>query len=278
MKLSQLTLYSGRLLFSSLHTGGTRCVASVRRQSRFAKDKMASAKSSILPISYLSQVEAQNVDIDLMNEFGYEMSQLMELAGLSCAVAVTQQYPRDNLTNKGKVLVCCGPGNNGGDGLVCARHLKLFGYSPCIYYPKRTDKPLYNGLVKQCTSFGVSFTTDLTQYSDYDLIIDAVFGFSFKPPTRELFIPVMDMLIETKVPVVSIDVPSGVDVDNGDAEGLQPDMLISLTAPKFCSKLLTKTHHYLGGRFLPQPLIDKYKLTLPEYPGTSLCVKLSSPE
>jgi len=53
MKLSQLTLYSGRLLFSSLHTGGTRCVASVRRQSRFAKDKMASAKSSILPISYL---------------------------------------------------------------------------------------------------------------------------------------------------------------------------------------------------------------------------------
>jgi len=37
-----------------------------------------------------SQVEAQNVDIDLMNEFGYEMSQLMELAGLSCAVAVTQ--------------------------------------------------------------------------------------------------------------------------------------------------------------------------------------------
>lgn len=46
--------------------------------------------------------------------------QLMELAGLACAQTLAKVYPRD--THR-RVLVCCGPGNQGGDGLVAARHL-----------------------------------------------------------------------------------------------------------------------------------------------------------
>lgn len=61
-------------------------------------------------------------------------------AGLSVAQAIqktysTQKHPR--------VLVCCGPGNNGGDGLVAARHLFHFGYQPSIFYPKQSGKDLY---------------------------------------------------------------------------------------------------------------------------------------
>ena len=46
------------------------------------------------------------------------------ISGLSVATAVAKRYALED--NKNKVLICCGPGNNGGDGLVAARHLKLF--------------------------------------------------------------------------------------------------------------------------------------------------------
>lgn len=42
-----------------------------------------------------------------------------------------------------RILVACGPGNNGGDGLVAARHLRHYGYQPTIYYPKRSKNELY---------------------------------------------------------------------------------------------------------------------------------------
>lgn len=46
--------------------------------------------------------------------------------------------------SKGKrILVACGPGNNGGDGLVAARHLFHYGYQPTIYYPKQSKNELY---------------------------------------------------------------------------------------------------------------------------------------
>uniref|UniRef100_A0A0R3TWU1 NAD(P)H-hydrate epimerase n=1 Tax=Rodentolepis nana TaxID=102285 RepID=A0A0R3TWU1_RODNA len=77
--------------------------------------------------SYFSQEEAQKIDEELFNEYAFSVDQLMELAGFSCAVAIQQAYPKSSMkTSDGGVLICCGPGNNGGDGLVCARHLKLF--------------------------------------------------------------------------------------------------------------------------------------------------------
>ena len=72
-----------------------------------------------------SQENAIALDVDLFNQCGYSIDQLMELAGLSVASVVRKSYPLDTLTNK-RVLICCGPGNNGGDGLVAARHLQLF--------------------------------------------------------------------------------------------------------------------------------------------------------
>ena len=75
-------------------------------------------------MKYLTQDEAQKIDQELFNEYSFSVDQLMELAGLSVAVALTKAYPRG--PSHPNLLVCSGPGNNGGDGLVAARHLKMF--------------------------------------------------------------------------------------------------------------------------------------------------------
>lgn len=72
-----------------------------------------------------SQQEAITIDQELFNEYAFSVDQLMELAGLSVAVSIAKSY-NDLPSKEQNVLLICGPGNNGGDGLVAARHLKLF--------------------------------------------------------------------------------------------------------------------------------------------------------
>lgn len=240
--------------------------------------KILRRKESTTMVKFLNQEEAINVDLDLFNEYKFSVDQLMELAGLSCASAIYNCYkskPRKN------VLVCCGPGNNGGDGLVCARHLKLFGFGPSIFYPKRTDKELYNNLTHQCLSMGIPFLDSLPNYdfinNNFDIVVDAVFGFSFRPPVRPEFEGVLNTLQKISVSLCSIDIPSGWNVETGPPEdGIHPELLISLTAPKLCAQQFSGKYHYLGGRFVPPGLAKKYNLQLPSYPGTDCVVSLTN--
>lgn len=67
---------------------------------------------------------------------------------------------------------------------------------------------------------------------------------------------------------------AGWEIENGDPNGLQPEVLVSLTAPKQCARMFRGKRHYLGGRFVPPELAAKYELNLPEYPGTEPIVEL----
>ena len=60
-----------------------------------------------------------------MGPLGFSVDQLMELAGLSVASSILAEYPPSKFS---RILIVAGPGNNGGDGLVAARHLYHFGY------------------------------------------------------------------------------------------------------------------------------------------------------
>ena len=90
---------------------------------------------------------------------------------MSCATSIAKEYETKRYE---RILVVCGPGNNGsesddgvmrrGDGLVAARHLKHFGYSPVVFYPKRSSKGdgvrLFGNLVKQLEDLEVPFLKD----------------------------------------------------------------------------------------------------------------------
>ncbi|KAJ3289208.1 hypothetical protein HK104_007660 [Borealophlyctis nickersoniae] len=226
---------------------------------------------------YISQTVAQQLDAELMNPAigGFSIDQLMELAGLSVAQAVFKEYDKSRFS---RVLVCAGPGNNGGDGLVAARHLSHFGYKPSVYYPKRSSKDLFKNLTTQLGGLDIPFVEDLESgLGKADLVVDGIFGFSFSGEIRPPFDTAIKTLIGSTLPIASIDIPSGWDVEKGptSSNSLNPDMLISLTAPKPAAKYFRGKHHYLGGRFVPLRIARKYGFEVPEFPGTDQCVKIA---
>lgn len=92
-----------------------------------------------------------------------------------------------------------------------------------------------------------------TALASSDVILDAIFGFSFKGPARPPFDEALGLLASSGLPIVSVDVPSGWDVERGNVggRGLEPAVLLSLTAPKLGVRAFTG-RHFLGGRFVPK--------------------------
>ncbi|KAJ3770302.1 YjeF N-terminal domain-containing protein [Lentinula raphanica] len=233
-----------------------------------------------MSLKYLTAKLAQQIDEELMNQAGaFSIDQLMELAGLACAQALARVYDKKKYPN---VLVCCGPGNQGGDGLVAARHLGMFGYTPTIFMPKPGSKDIYQRLKTQCDNMKIKTippsndTSALREaLTSSNVILDAIFGFSFKGPIRAPFDSALPLLSDSRLPIVSVDIPSGWDVEEGNVEGvgLQPDVLVSLTAPKLGVRSF-RGRHFLGGRFIPKTLEDKFELNLPVYPGSDQIVEL----
>jgi len=130
-----------------------------------------------------------------------------ELAGLSVATATADAYP---LHSARKILLVCGPGNNGGDGLVAARHLHHFGYHVSVCYPKVTQKPIFQRLVTQLEGLQIPIAQTLPEtLESFDVILDAIFGFSFKGDVRAPFDAILASLKRVPVPIVSVDIPSG---------------------------------------------------------------------
>nr|XP_027203254.1 NAD(P)H-hydrate epimerase-like isoform X1 [Dermatophagoides pteronyssinus]XP_027203255.1 NAD(P)H-hydrate epimerase-like isoform X2 [Dermatophagoides pteronyssinus] len=240
-------------------------------------------------MKFLSQTEAIAVDQELFNEYQFSVDQLMELAGLSVASAIYKSGSLDSFYKPPRsVLIICGPGNNGGDGLVAARHLKHFGYQPVILYPKQGKGQLFANLVNQCKRMDIEFINNVDNNLDrYELIVDALFGFSYKPPLRPESRPILEYLARIdhqQKRLISIDIPSGWHVEQGPPSSendqsstpiIKPDCLISLTAPKKCAKYFHGQLHWLGGRFVPQSLARKYQLNLPDYPNDEQCLLIN---
>jgi len=184
-----------------------------------------------------------------------------------------------------------GPGNNGADALVAARHLKHFGYNPIVVMPKKPSRELYIRLCLQCTNLSIAIYDTMEQALAhangkiaYNVILDGIFGFSFSGQVREPFKSLIATVNTSEalkhVPLVSIDIPSGWNVETGPSSNDDDvivrniDTLVSLTAPKLCAKHFKGRAHYIGGRFIPHSMQEQYELNLPAYKGTDIIVKL----
>lgn len=235
---------------------------------------------AIEPLRYLSKGEAAAIESELMKEYRFGQQQLIEIWGHACALAITKAYPLSSLGKKQPtVLVICGPDQNGSIGLVCARHLRIFEYEPTIYHPKRSSHSLHQDFTVQCEKMDIPFLsylpTEVQLINDaYNLVIDAMLGPEADPANiKEPYSGILVTLKQVKIPIASVDVPSGWDVEEATQDGINPDVLISLTAPKKCAMSFSGKH-FLAGRFLPYDIQKKYELNLPDYPGTDCLIEL----
>ena len=223
------------------------------------------SKENLIP--YINAETSANVDKELMGAYNYSIDQLMEIAGLTVAKVVNQEFIKS--TKNCKILTLCGPGNNGGDGLVASRYLKEFGNEVDILYPKKNTKnPLYARLITQCENYEIKISEKICDnkeeyekmFENYDIIVDALFGFSFKGEIRQPFKTIIEAMKKFENKIISVDIPSGFDIDKGNIfDTFIPKGLISLTLPKLCSKTF-KGEHFLGGRFVPKKLFEKFNI------------------
>src|ERR1700734_1349816 len=148
-------------------------------------------------------------------EFGVSMQTLMEAAGQAVATFCRRQY-----ADVSRVVVVCGKGNNGGDGLVAARALALAGKSVQVMLLGRMDEVKGDAAValrrlrEEASSAMVHEVVDeaglqacLSMMGEAGLLIDAVVGTGFKPPLRGLAASLRQMLEGFATPVVAGDPP-----------------------------------------------------------------------
>ena len=246
-----------------------------------------------LPISYLNQEDSIGIDKYFMDDLGYPTLVLMELAGQSIGACI-ETILREKKSSK--ILLICGPGNNGGDGMVAARHLKRLGFSNLHVFLFKSVKKILEPVLAMVeaeeipvTYFKQEYTEKgLTEaeikqklddlFSGQDLIVDAILGYSFKPPLREPYGTVIRGLKNVEAKVLSVDVPSGWNVETGKPEGedyaLEPGYNISMMLPKLGVKGF-KGRHFIGGNFMNDGVLKKFGINRPHFKNAELFTEVN---
>lgn len=133
--------------------------------------------------------------------------------------------------NLAKVLVVCGTGNNGGDGLAIARMLKLEHYDTTIVFVGRQEKVSEQNLRQQkiLEAYGFEIERDFSVEVPYTAVIDAVFGVGLSRTVTGVYAEIiekMNVLTGTKI---AVDIASGISADNGAVLGIAFRAELSVT-------------------------------------------------
>jgi ADP-dependent NAD(P)H-hydrate dehydratase / NAD(P)H-hydrate epimerase len=154
--------------------------------------------------------------------------ELMERAGKSTADEIVTRFPEAR-----RVAVWCGTGANGGDGLVVAAELARAGREPAVRLVGPEEKVVGDAAVmlERAQEVGVPF---VDEHGSADLAVDALFGTGFGGAPRPDAARAISELNAGGVPVVAVDLPSGVDASTGRVAGAAVEAALTVTfhAPK----------------------------------------------
>jgi hydroxyethylthiazole kinase-like uncharacterized protein yjeF len=173
-------------------------------------------------------------------EGGTTSLSLMENAGRGVAEEVVRRFPRGT-----KVLVLCGRGNNGGDGFVAARFLRERGYHVRLALLGEQDalKPDAKEMARRWDE--TIEPMGANSVGNAEVVIDAIWGTGLSKPVNGVVAEIIEAVNKRDLPVVSVDVPTGVDATHGDVRG------VSFKAVSTVTFFRRKTGHLLlPGRLL----------------------------
>src|SRR6185503_1912691 len=190
----------------------------------------------------LNAAQMRNADRRTIEEIGIPSLVLMENAGRQ-AVAAMEAIYSDLLERQ--VAVLCGRGNNGGDGFVVARTLVQRGVDVAVFLIGRVAEVRGDarvnleilgrlGLTVVEIADSQAWELHFSEVSDCTLIVDAIFGTGLNAPISGFIESVVTDVNESGIPVVSIDLPSGLSADTSDPIGpsIEAGLTVTLAAPK----------------------------------------------
>lgn len=178
--------------------------------------------------------QMREVDSVAIEETGPNLYQMMENAGRNLATIAIELL--GDKWDKANILVAAGPGGNGGGGISAARHLanRNAKVTLSLSSPDRlSEVPVFQYEIFKSTSGKVLDLEAISQES-YDLIIDALIGYSLKGSPRGKALDLIKWINESGARVLSLDVPSGVDSTTGESPGeyVSADYTMTLALPK----------------------------------------------
>lgn len=168
----------------------------------------------------LSRLEVREVDHRAIEDFGMQGVVLMENAGRGAAEALCR------LGCTGPVVICAGKGNNGGDGFVIARHLAIQGIKTQVLLfcaPKQLqgDAAVNYHILQRAGLNGTIVPAPIdenwlaSEFTTAEWIVDALLGTGTQGTLREPYLTAIRLMNQSRKPILSIDLPSGMDCDTG---------------------------------------------------------------
>lgn len=176
-------------------------------------------------------------EIDRLAEevFHLDLLQMMENAGRSLARLARQQFLGDGIQGA-RILVLAGPGGNGGGGLAAARRLHVWGAHPTVTLgaPRQLLKPVPAHQLASLEAIGIPVHGPLEKLPKCDLILDALLGYSASGNPREPMASLIHRANKSRLPILSLDLPSGLDPDSGQAHDptIRAHATLTLALPK----------------------------------------------